>query len=624
MTSLAACALAFAAGAAVGGAAVLLLARRELYSHLRLFRKIPLAVWRRDAKGAIRWASDAAWSLFGSPPRKEFDATAAKLAERARRTNIMIGESRSLVVDGAARIIEAVELPLADGSMVGYAFDYTELERVQAELARHVSAHREMLESLHTGIFIFGQDRRLVFYNRAGLAMFELGEEQVQDNPTLEEWLTVLRDRRRLPEYPDFRSFTRDFTNRVLGTMAPTEELIHTSLGQTFRMLANPYALGGTILTFEDVTDLLALERNYNTLIDVQKETIDHLIEGIAVLGGDGRLKLFNRAFVALWRLDTAQLRGEPHVSRFLEKIATFFSDHSLRQKIIDDSATRKVAQFRAELNDGRVIDILGVPLPDGSRLYQYADITDTIEKERALQERNAALLAADRLKSEFIANVSYEFRTPLNAIVGYAELLKRQYFGALNERQVEYTDAILRAAHELVELIGNVIDVAAIEAGYIQLHKQDTALAPLLEDCLKLLRSRQMAREVHILVHHRDKKIPTIQADPQRLKQAFSSLFSVAIASAPNHGIVQLDMNTHDNVVDIIVTQGDPDETGEAEGSSRGHNAVNSFSLSLVKMLVEMHGGQMFAQIFPMAWRATCRLPLQQHREPAQEAGQI
>src|SRR5262249_61755928 len=102
----------------------------------------------------------------------------------------------------------------------------------------------------------------------------------------------------------------------------------------------------------------------------------------------------------------------------------------------------------RLARSEGTVLVFSSLPLADGGCLYTYLDVTDSTRVERALRERNAALETADRLKSEFIANVSYELRTPLNAIIGFAEILSQAYFGPLNERQTEYAQGILDASN--------------------------------------------------------------------------------------------------------------------------------------------------------------------------------
>src|SRR5690606_6748977 len=126
----------------------------------------------------------------------------------------------------------------------------------------------------------------------------------------------------------------------------------------------------------------------------------------------------------------------------------------TLRARLIGQIAEREVRTGRMERPDGSVLDFTAVPLPDGAMLFTYLDVTDSIEVERALRERNAALETADRLKSEFIANVSYELRTPLNAIIGFAEILDHEYFGELNDRQREYSHGIMEASQRLLSLI--------------------------------------------------------------------------------------------------------------------------------------------------------------------------
>src|SRR3954471_15113985 len=92
-------------------------------------------------------------------------------------------------------------------------------------------------------------------------------------------------------------------------------------------MSVSPHPLGGLIFVYEDVTDRLALERSYNTLIEVQRENLDNLFEGIAVCGSDGRLKLHNPAYRKIWALSEADLIGEPHISSIVDKTRRFYED---------------------------------------------------------------------------------------------------------------------------------------------------------------------------------------------------------------------------------------------------------------------------------------------------------
>src|SRR5439155_7900870 len=96
---------------------------------------------------------------------------------------------------------------------------------------------------------------------------------------------------------------------------------------RTLGVSVSPHPLGGLIFVYEDVTDRLALERSYNTLIEVQRETLDNAFEGIAVFGSDGRLKLHNPAYRKIWDLSEADLAGEPHVGDRREQIRDFFTD---------------------------------------------------------------------------------------------------------------------------------------------------------------------------------------------------------------------------------------------------------------------------------------------------------
>jgi signal transduction histidine kinase len=605
--------------------------RTELGQLSVLLDRLPYPVWRRDASMSVTYCNLAHARLFGTTPNeviarsREISAAAKALAKRAQKLSIAQSESQQLVVDGHRRLYDFHEVPLEDGTLIGYALDQTALEESHAELVRHIAAHDDVLQSLGNGIVIFGPDRRVKFFNTAYREQFGLDAAFLRGEPTIDQVLEALRERRQIAEQADFRSFKQEFVRHVMTLVEPFEDLMHTPGDTTFRMVATPHPFGGVTLTFEDVTDKLTMERNYNTLIAVQKETIDNLYEGIAVFGSDGRLKIYNPAYAKLWNLAAEDLEGEPHVTKIVDLVRPYFEGPydwaEIRQRIVSDAVERMPRSLRLERKDGTIIDIAGIPLPDGGKLFKYADVTDSINMERALRDRNEALIAADRLKSEFIANVSYEFRTPLNVIIGYAELLIRQYFGALNQRQAEYAASILDAAQGLLLMVGDVIDVAAIEAGYIRLDIAEIRLLPVLESVMRLYQQRAHSREVELKMDDVAEGL-TLKADEQRLKQALANLISNAVGSGSVGSRVEIIARNEGDHVAISVKQtglqgvigGEATDFGvtSVARASLGRGTTRGLGMALVKTLIELHGGTMETRSGPGFRMVVCRLPLE------------
>jgi signal transduction histidine kinase len=616
--------------------------RNELGQLSAVLNRLPYPVWRRDAGMVVTYCNSAHARLFGVSQAeviargREISSAAKALAKRAQKLSLAQSESQQLVVDGHRRLYDFHEVPLQDGTLVGYALDQTALEESHAELVRHIAAHDDVLQSLGNGIVIFGPDRRVKFFNTAYREQFNLDAAFLRGEPTIDQVLEALRERRQIAEQADFRSFKQEFIRHVMTLIEPFEDLMHTPGGATFRMVATPHPFGGITLTFEDVTDKLTLERNYNTLIAVQKETIDNLYEGIAVFGSDGRLKIHNPAYAKLWNLGDEDLEGEPHVTKIVDLVRPYFEGPfdwaEIRQRIVSDAVERTPRSLRLERKDGTIIDIAGIPLPDGGKLFKYADVTDSINMERALRDRNEALIAADRLKSEFIANVSYEFRTPLNVIIGYAELLIRQYFGALNQRQAEYAASILDAAQGLLLMVGDVIDVAAIEAGYIRLDIAEIRLRPVLESVMRLYQQRAHSREIELKMDEVADGL-TLKADEQRLKQALANLISNAVGSGSVGSRVEITAGNEGDHVAISVKQtglqgvigGEATDFGvtSVARASLGRGTTRGLGMALVKTLIELHGGSMETRSGPGYRMVVCRLPLEaMARAPAVVSG--
>ncbi|MCK6449684.1 MAG: ATP-binding protein [Alphaproteobacteria bacterium] len=592
---------------------------------------LPLPVWRRDADLALMWCNAAyAAATDGAPDDVVADQRelvpggqdGRLIAERAASTQKPAADRRHVVIGGARHLLEITEQPVGQ-ELVGFARDVTELEEVQATLARHLGAHAEVLESLASAIAIYGRDTRLIFFNQSFARLWRLEAAWLMTKPLISEVLEAMREKRRLPEYVDFRAFKAETIALFTSLVEPRDDLMHLPDDTTLRTLVAPHPLGGLMFLFEDVTDRMALERSYNTLTEVQRETLNNLHEGVAVFGGDGRLRLSNPEFARMWNLTPDDLADGPHISDIVEKTRGLFADVAdwprRRAQIIARITEPEPRAGRIERTDQKVIDYALTPLPDGAALLTYLDVTDRFRVERALRERNMALEAADRLKTEFIANVSYELRTPLNAIIGFTEILANEFFGPLNDRQKEYTRSILASSHGLRTLINDILDLATIEAGYMELELGQVDVQALLNSVLQLTRERGRERDLTIAVDCPE-PLGTISGDERRLKQALFNLVSNAIKFTPPGGRITLSARADAegltlSVVDtgIGIPVEDQDRVFEKfeRGAGQGRQAGAGLGLALVKSLIELHGGQVQLHSARGAGTTvTCRLP--------------
>ena len=614
---------------------------RQLAHTLALTDGTLMPVWLRDGEGRLVAVNAAFARAVGadadqavadqvelvSGPLRE---TALALAKTARRWGEPASDSLHAVVAGERRLYRITEVPAAAGAVaygvatVGGAVDLTEVEEARSELSRHVQAHAEALESVRAAIAVFGPDKRLIFYNQAYLRLWGFEEGWLDTHPTIGELLEQLRENRRLPEFVDFRAYRQSQIELFTSLIAPEEDLMHLPDGTTLRLVTSPHPLGGVMYLMEDVTSALVLERNYNTLMAVQRESLDNLAEAIAVYGGDGRLQLSNPAFERLWRIDAEDLGHQPHIAEIMERTRQFylFDEEwpAFREAAIARALEREPMRMRLTLADGTILDYRTVPLPDGGVLNSYLDVTDTATVEQALRASNRALETADRLKSEFIANVSYQLRTPLNAIMGFAEILDDRYFGELNDRQRDYTSSIVDASRRLLALINDILDIATIEAGYMELELSRVEIAGIVTSVHDLTREWAAKQNLTLLLDCPD-DIGTIDADDRRLKQALYNLVSNAVKFTPTGGTITLSARRVGREVALIVTDtgiGIPSQDQERvfgrfeRVQNQGRRGGVGLGLSLVRSLIQLHGGKVILESQPgIGTSVSCLLPV-------------
>ena len=603
-------------GRAVGGmAAVWLEPEQKVKSQSLDFRgmldALPVPVWLRDRTLSLVWANrafveasgavnaDAAISSQTSLEKSEHD-----LAAMARNAGQVHEARRFAVIAGQRRALAFTHQPMDDGTIVGSAVDVTENVQADAKLQQHLDAHSDTLDRLATAVAIFSRDQRLTFYNRAFAQLWSLSETWLDSHPSDGEILDRLREARKLPEQRDYHAWKRERL-ALYGAAQEylPEELWHVPGGKTLRVVAQPHPFGGLTFLYEDVTARIALESSYNTLIKVQSATLDTLNEGVAVFGPDGRLKLHNASFARIWELTPKDLAGEPHVRAIAAACAEKFGDaeiwEGLIQAIVSGSGARRDLG-EIERNDRTILSLALSALPDGAILVTFVDVTDRFRIESALRDRNDALEAADRLKSDFIKHVSYELRTPLNTVMGFAQHLESEIPGALNPRQQEYVRDIASGAKTLTDLIDNILDLSLIESGALRLELTRIDLRELLEDVAA--HAREWAAKVELtLAVDVPADAGQFLADDRRLRQIVFNLLSNAFKFTPRGGTITLSGRIQGEDVQIAVADTGPGIAPEvkanvferfASKSRSGQRAGAGLGLALVNRFVELHDG--------------------------------
>ncbi len=597
--------------------------------------RLALPVWLRRADLSLLWCNAAFAALAEASPEAvvrdqiELPGTGLSgppkaLAQRAQATGETQAEARWIVVGGERRYLDITETPLPGGHLLlGMAVDRTNFQRLEGELARHIAAHGEVLEQLGSAIAIFGPDTRLRFHNKAYAHLWGLDEGWLGGEPGFGELLETLRERRKLAEQADFPRYKKQLLSRFTSLVEPEEELMHLPDGRTLRNLTVPHPLGGLMLVQEDVTHTLALESSYNTLMAVQQETLDNLAEGVAVFGSDGRLKLHNPAFERLWKVTGADLAAEPHVLKVADALRPLLDTgtdwETRRERVVGSLLERVPRTDRLERSDASVVQVAQVPLPDGAVLVSFLDITDSVRVEKALRASNEALATADRLKSEFIANVSYQLRTPLNAIMGFAEILNNQYFGELNPRQLEYARGVLEASRRLLALVNDILDLATIQAGFMVLERKEVDVTVLLNGVAGLTRDWVRNQSLTLKIDAPE-DIGRIEGDEKRLKQALFNLVSNAVKFTPPGGTVTLAAARDGDTLVLSVSDtgiGIPSADQERvfgrfeRAGMQSRQAGAGLGLSLVKSFIELHGGSVIIESQPeRGTTVQCRLP--------------
>jgi signal transduction histidine kinase len=246
------------------------------------------------------------------------------------------------------------------------------------------------------------------------------------------------------------------------------------------------------------------------------------------------------------------------------------------------------------------ILDGSSQPLPDGGTLLTWRDVSDSVHVERALVDRNQALVAADHLKSTFVSHVSYELRSPLTTIIGFAQLLDDPAVGPLNPRQRAYVNHITESSDALLAIINDILDLATIDAGAMVLDVTSVDVRAAMEAAAEGVRDRLAEGEIALSIEVAE-TVGSFQADAKRVRQILYNLLSNAVGFAPAGSTVTLTAERGEGELVFRVRDhgpGIPPEIGarafdrfESHTTGSRHRGVG-LGLSIVRSLMALHGG--------------------------------
>lgn len=610
--------------------AELQLERDRLEQSLTVFQNlldtIDLPVWQRSREGALVWANTAYGEAVEARDAQEAVRENRELLPAVTREKIRavstfdtpFRDKVSTVVQGRRNFFEVVDALCASGS-AGIALDVSETEAVREELQRTLKSHAETLDHLATPVAIFDGTQRLQFYNQAFQSLWDLDTAFLERHPDHGEMLDRLRAAAKLPEQLNWRQWKENALS-VYRAIDTQSDLWHLPNGQTLRVFATARPQGGATWVFENLTEKVDLETRYNTLLQVQGETIDHLSEGVAVFGPDGRIRLSNPAFRALWGITEAQVEPGTHI-RAIEQVCAPSYDGAdgwkrFGQIITSFDDERPSYRGVLELHTGLVLDFAVTPLSNAQTMLTFVNITDSVRVERALTEKNDALRKADALKNDFVQHVSYELRSPLTNIIGFADLLKTPSMGSLSERQAEYVDHIATSSAVLLTIVNDILDLATVDAGIMELDLSEVSLADLLDDVSMEFAERLKDNHVSLEIVA-PPSLGTIVADHQRLKQILIKLLANAANFAPEGTAIELKCWREERDLVFSVSDSGPGipqdvlRTVFNRFESHGRRGGAGLGLSIVESFVSLHSGTVTIDSREgEGTRVTCRIP--------------
>ncbi len=503
---------------------------------------------------------------------------------------------------------------------IGVAPDITEGKRAEEALRASFSLLDATLEATTDGILVVDRSGRASRWNRAFVDMWQASPFAAEST---DEAVVVAQAMQRIA---DAESGQAKIAGPQADPAASSFDQIELADARVFERYSQPQRIGdqivGRVWCFHDVTrqkrveaELRASEQQFRTLFaDSPVSILVHDRDNGEIIDANPTAwKAYGLGSLAELQASDFWL-DSPY--SFVEALAWIRKAAANGTQQFEWLNRRRNGELFWEhvtlsrLTIGGVERILATTVDISERkraeekLAEYGDHLEVLvaERTRALTQAEAAIAetqAANAAKTEFLSRMSHELRTPLNAILGFGQLLAMPGDPPLSVEQADNVQEILRAGHHLLEQVNEVLDLARIESGRIELCLEAVPLAPVVAECVALVRPLAEARRIRIDTNLDDS---VVCADPTRLKQVVLNLLSNAIKYNREQGTVRVDSARHGDRLRFAVSDSGRGIASEhlprlfqpferLESSYEGIEG-SGVGLALTKRLLEMMAG--------------------------------
>jgi PAS domain S-box-containing protein len=504
------------------------------------------------------------------------DSAEAEADRRLARLRSMANGPPSIerVTSTNGRRVEVRRNPLPGGGFVLFHVDITEREASLAALAERQRMLSLVLEATEQGFWFIDNELRTTDVNPAICRMLGVTREQMLGRSIYD-----------FVDEANAEVFREHVKLRELGRSEGYEIALRRSDGSLVHCFNNATPVHdaqghkvGALGLFSDISAQKQTEAQLRQASDllaqksqVLEATFDSLAQGVLSVDAHGRCNAWNRRFLELLQIPESVMQARPLLSELrryqveqghfgpqLERMDETGRDNL--QRFLRGEPDTLAERFQRTRADGRVLEVASHFAADGALVRTYTDVTERQAAEAALIAARDEAERANRAKSEFLSRMSHELRTPMNAILGFGQLLEADPDEPLSPRQAERVQALLRGGRHLLVLINEVLDIARIEAGTLQLQLQPVDVAALARDALGLVQPVAQARGVSLRLDDSAAGLACMaQADPTRLRQVLLNLLSNAIKFNREAGQVRLSCQLEPTAVRLEVADQGP-----------------------------------------------------------------